>query len=170
MNRPMAAAPNACTTSRVRRAASRPSDGAIRIPVRAANIDPISQEARRTRMALVPLRSTRFGIVDHGPHGGTEPCQADEEVEPEGTDGRHRGTEDLLVVDQDARNPHSTVGEERGEGQGVEAVAQVDHALDHEEQPDGGHDLEDGPGGAQLPGQAFDEEPGDTPDDGHGDR
>jgi hypothetical protein len=57
----MAAAPKACTTSKVSSAASRPSDGAIRIPVRAANIDPMSQEARRTRMALVPLRSTRLG-------------------------------------------------------------------------------------------------------------
>ena len=58
---PTAAAPNACTTRNVRPTALRPISGATRTPERAANVEPMTQEARRTRCGSVPCMARRSG-------------------------------------------------------------------------------------------------------------
>src|SRR4051812_26939160 len=55
---PMAAAPNAWTTSRVRVRALSPTNGTSRTPERAAKVDPISQATRRTRVGLIACIDT----------------------------------------------------------------------------------------------------------------
>ncbi len=59
---PTAAAPNACTTSRMRRIALTPTVGPSNRPDMAANIVPITHAHRRTIVGLVPEMFTRSGL------------------------------------------------------------------------------------------------------------
>ena len=59
--KPMAAAPNACTTRNVRAMGSSPINGTISTPDSAANVEPMIHEMRRTRDGLVPWMSSRSG-------------------------------------------------------------------------------------------------------------
>ena len=61
-NRPMATAPKAWTTSSVRRAASRPRTGAMRMPDAAAKVAPMTHAAVRTRVGSVPTMSSSVGL------------------------------------------------------------------------------------------------------------
>ena len=61
MNRPIAAAPNAWTTSSVNAAAARPTLGPSSKPDSAAREEPIIQAYRRTRTGLVLDRASRSG-------------------------------------------------------------------------------------------------------------
>ena len=61
-NRPIAAAPNAWTTSRVSTVASRFRVGASKIPPATAKLEPMIQAHRRTAAGLVPPRSSSSGL------------------------------------------------------------------------------------------------------------
>ena len=87
-----------------------------------------------------------IGIVDHRPHRCTEPGLPHEQRQTERGQRGHGGAEDLLVLDQHALDRDPALRHEVGELAGLEPVLQVEQALHHEEEADGGHDLEDGPG------------------------
>ncbi len=57
----MAAAPNACTTRKVRASASRPRNGNTSTPDRAANVEPTIQALVRTRTGLVACMASKSG-------------------------------------------------------------------------------------------------------------
>ena len=59
---PMAQAPKAWTTRKVRRVASRPRVGASRMPDSAAKTDPMDQAVNRTRPGLSADRATSVGL------------------------------------------------------------------------------------------------------------
>ena len=60
---PMAAAPKAWTTRKVRLMALRPMNGSTRMPEIAAKVQPIIHEIRRTRSGLVACIATRSGSL-----------------------------------------------------------------------------------------------------------
>ena len=165
----MATAPNAWTTSRVSRPASRPRKGAMSTPLSAANPEPMIQAAARTGAGSVPARASRSGLPTTARictpsrekrRKARTPAAA---AAPTSNGGR------LLAGDGHAAEMDGRAGEERRQLPGGRAVAPLDQALDGEEQPHGGDDGGGGIGGGERAGEPFHEQAADEPDAGHGD-
>ena len=137
----MAAAPNACTTSRVSTVASRFRVGASKTPGQdgEAGADDPGPPPHRRRAGAAQVE--QLGVVDHAPHGQAEPGSPEEHEQGHGRGQRDAGDDHLVFADEHAADVERVLRQPGREGARQRAERRREEALDHQDQADRGDHL-----------------------------
>ena len=154
----MAAAPNACTTSRVRTIESRFTLGASSTPDRHTKVDPTTHAARRTAMGEVPVIASSVGSSTTPRMATPSRDTLEEHREHQRRQQRDCHDQDLPVADHDPGHLDRVGRQVPGKCQGRPTEPEPSSSLRDQDEADGGGRLQRDGDRRQASGQALHQE------------